>query len=70
MYVQDHVEGSEEMDESDFLVRLVTTLAYDFTLYEPPAQVHLVCHLRVEPLRPSTPVHWEPEVAADWPQRF
>jgi hypothetical protein len=36
----------------------------------PPAQDHLVCHLSVLPLRPSTPVHCDPEVASALPQRF
>jgi hypothetical protein len=36
----------------------------------PPAQDHLVCHLSVLPLRPSTPVHCDPDVASALPQRF
>ena len=64
------VEGSEEMLEIAFCEILVTTLAYDLTLYGPPAHVHLVCHLRVDPDWPSTPVHCEPEVASARPQRF
>jgi len=36
----------------------------------PPVQDQEVCHLRVVPLRLSTPVHWEPEVAWSLPQRL
>jgi hypothetical protein len=36
----------------------------------PPAQDHFVCHFKFEPLRLSTPVHCEPDVASAWPQRF
>lgn len=45
------------MAESAFCETEVTTLAKDFTEDEPPAHVHLVCHLSVVPLRPSTPEH-------------
>lgn len=64
------MEGREATEEIAFWVIFVTTFAYDFTLYEPPVQDHFVCHFNVDPLSPSTPVHWEPEVAADEPQRF
>lgn len=64
------VEGIEAMFATVLGVKTRLAFAKLLTLYEPPAQVHVVCHATVVPLAESRPVHWEPEVAALEPQRL
>lgn len=56
------------MELSCLLTLATATFEYDFTLLEPPAQVHEVDQEAVLLWRSLKVVHCEPEVAEDDPQ--
>lgn len=51
------VEGIEAMFATVLGVKIKLAFAKLLTLYDPPAQVHEVCHATVVPLAESRPVH-------------
>jgi hypothetical protein len=67
--LQSQVVGMLLIAEICLTVAVTTALANDLTEEEPPAQVQEVDHDKVPLLSPLTVVHWEPELAADSPQR-